>query len=83
MERVGDDIYREMLANYESKYPGRSFLRPKEVADELGCDIKTVRTAIERKHNPIPARNIGAGIHNKTYVIPIAPFIRWSLGRRV
>lgn len=80
---ITNDMFYDMLAQMERRYPGRSFLKPAEIATELGCNIKTVRAAIERKHNPLPARNIGQGLHNKTYIIPIAPFIRWSLGRRV
>ena len=80
---ISNDVYFDMLSQLEKRYPGRTFLKPNEVAQELGCNIKTVRLAIERKHNPIPARNVGGGIHNKSYVIPMAPFVRWSLGRRI
>jgi len=74
--------YYEMLELIEKKYPDRAFLKPKEAAEIMGCNIKTVMVAINRRHNSICARNIGSGLHNKSYIIPIPELIRWSLGKR-
>ena len=74
--------YQEMLELIEKKYPGRAFLKPKEVADITNCNIKTVFAAINKRYNALPARNISAGLKNRSYIIPIPEFIRWSLGRR-
>lgn len=63
-------------------YPGRAFLKPKEAAAIMGVNIKTVTAAIERKYNPLPARNVSNGIKNKCYIIPVTELCRWGCGRR-
>lgn len=73
--------YYEMLEMIEKKYPGKLFLKPKEAAEITGCNIKTIVSAINKKYNPLPARNVGGGIQNKSYIIPISEFIRWCLGK--
>ena len=74
--------YYEMLELIEKKYPSRAFLKPKEAAEIMGCNIKTIMAAINKRSNPLPARNISAGIHNKSYIIPVTELCRWGLGRR-
>lgn len=74
--------YQEMLELIEKKYPGRAFLKPKEVADITNCNIKTVMGMLKKRHNALPSKNISAGLKNRCYIIPIPEFIRWSLGRR-
>lgn len=73
--------YYEMLELIEKKYPGRAFLKPQEAAELAGVNIKTLRAAIEKRHNPLPARNVSSGIKNKSYIIPLTEFVRWCLGR--
>ena len=73
--------YYEMLELIEKKYPGRAFLKPQEAATIAGVNIKTIRAAIERRINPLPARNVSTSIKNKSYIIPLTEFVRWSLGR--
>lgn len=76
MEKGMYEIITEM-------YPGRAFLKKHEVARIMGVNIKTVTAAIERKHNPLPARNISNGIKNKSYIIPITELCKWGMGMRV
>lgn len=72
----------ELIELVTKKYPGKAFLKPREAAEVLGCNIKTVYSCIERRYNPLPARNISAGIKNKAYIIPVTELCRWSMGRR-
>lgn len=76
MEKGMYEIITEM-------YPGRAFLKKHEVARIMGVNIKTVTAAIERKYNPLPARNLSNGIKRKTYIIPIDALCRWSEGKRL
>jgi hypothetical protein len=46
-------------------------------------NIKTVIAAIERKYNPLPARNVSNGIKNKSYIIPITTLCKWGEGKRI
>lgn len=71
--------YDELVELIEKQYPGRVFLKPKEAAGIIGCNIKTVVAAIEKRYNALPARNISAGIKNKSYIIPISEFVRWAI----
>ncbi len=73
--------YDELLEMIEKKFPDRVFLHPKEAATIIGCNIKTVYEAIEKKYKPLPAKNIGSGLKNKRYVIPITELISWAIGR--
>lgn len=73
----------EFVKFVTERYPNRAFLKPKEVAELMGVNIKTVVAAIERKHNPLPARNISNGIKNKSYIIPITELCKWGMGMRV
>lgn len=74
------DTLKELISEL---YPGRAFLKPKEAAAVMGVNIKTVIAAIERKYNPLPARNVSSGIKNKSYIIPIPEFCKWGRGARV
>ena len=72
----------ELVEFVRRKYPEKAFLKPKEAAELLGCNIKTIYQCIERRYNPLPARNISGGIKNKSYIIPVTELCRWSMGRR-
>ena len=74
---------KELEARINEKYPDRAFLKPNEAAELMGLNIKTVIAAIERKYNPLPARNISNGIKNKSYIIPITELCKWGCGKRV
>lgn len=74
--------YREQLEivtrKIEEQFPdSMGMLTAEQAAKYLGCDIKTVRSNIKRKVNPLPAKNIGIG--RTVYRIPIASLARWSL----
>jgi hypothetical protein len=63
----------------EEKYPNSlGMLTTEQVADFLGCNVKTVLVNINRKNNPLPAKNIGTG--RKIWRVPITGLARWSLG---
>lgn len=74
--------YYEMLELIEKKYPDRAFLKPKEAAEIMGCNIKTVMVAINKRYNPLPARNVSSGIKNKSYIIPVTELCRWAVRSR-
>lgn len=74
---------KELEARINEKYPDRAFLKPREAAELMGLNIKTVIAAIERKYNPLPARNISNGIKNKSYIIPITELCKWGCGKRL
>lgn len=78
MERKPEGYY-ELLEIIEKQYPGKAFLKPKEIASIMGCDIKTVIAAMNKRYNALPFRNISAGIKNKSYVTPVSEFIRWAI----
>lgn len=75
--------YQELLDFVTAMYPDRAFLSRKEAAKLMGVNIKTVTAAIERKYNPLPARNVSNGIKNKSYIIPITELCKWGMGMRV
>jgi hypothetical protein len=74
---------KELRDLISERFPGKMFIKPKEAAEIMGVNIKTVIAAIERKHNPLPARNISNGIKNKSYIIPITELCKWGMGMRV
>jgi hypothetical protein len=74
--------YYELLELIEKKHPEKAFLKPKEAAEIMGVNIKTIMTAINKKYNPLPARNVGAGVKNKSYIIPVTELARWAVARR-
>ena len=77
-----NESLRELIELVRKKYPEKAFLKPREAAEVLGCNIKTVYSCIERRYNPLPARNISNGIKNKAYIIPVTELCRWSMGKR-
>ena len=73
--------YYELLEMIERKYPNKCFLKPGEAAEVLSCNIKTIKAAIARRFNPLPAKNVGRGERNKIYIIPVTELINWALAR--
>ena len=62
--------------NYElllKKFPNRVSISTKEAAEVMGCSDRTVRSAITRVHNPLPAQKLGKNL----WVIAIPGFARW------
>ena len=79
-EKVG---YRDNLAliteRISETFPeSMGVLTTQQVATFLGCDVKTVLRNIQRRYNPLPARDIGTG--RKVYRIAITELARWTLG---
>ena len=79
-EKVG---YRDNLALIteritESFPDSMGVLTTQQVATFLGCDVKTVVRNIQKKYNPLPARNIGCG--RTIYRVAITELARWTLG---
>lgn len=72
----------ELIELVRKKYPDKAFLKPREVAEVLGCNIKTVYNCIERRYNPLPSRNVSSGIKHKAYIIPVTELCRWAMGKR-
>lgn len=70
MEKPDYRINYEMLLK---KFPDRVAINTKEAAEVLGCADSTVRAAITRVHNKLPAQKIGKNM----WVIPIPSFARW------
>ena len=74
--------YREQLElitrKIEERFPeSMGMLTPAQVAEFLGCNIKTVHNNINRRYNPLPAKNIAVG--RTVWRIPITGLARWSL----
>lgn len=62
--------------NYEillKKFPDRVAINTKEAATVLGCSDRTVRSAITRQRNPLPAQKLGKNM----WAISIPSFARW------
>lgn len=74
--------YYELLELIEKKYPGKAFLKPREAAELLGVNIKTLMAAINKKYNPLPARNVATTLKNRSYIIPVTELIRWALCKK-
>ncbi len=72
MEKSG---YRENYEILRDLFPGRATISTVEAANVVGSDVRTIRAAIERVNDPLPARKIGT----KT-VIPIPALARWMCG---
>ena len=69
--------YRDALEFITQMFPARVALKPSEVAEYLGVNIKTVKDTIQRKRDPLPAKDVGSGKKNHSYIIPIAELARW------
>ena len=79
-EKIG---YRDNLAliteRISETFPNSmGVLTTQQVATFLDCDVKTVLRNIQRRCNPLPARDIGNG--RKVYRIAITELARWTLG---
>lgn len=74
MEKVG---FRENYNFLSEKYPDRAGLSPKEVAELLGADVETIRSATRKKYNPLPCQKLS---ERKT-IIPIVGLARWLCGK--
>ena len=70
MEKQDYRINYEMLLK---KFPDRAAINTKEAAAVLGCADRTIRSAITRVRNPLPAQKIGKNM----WVIPIPSLARW------
>ena len=76
MEKKDYRINLEMLMKL---FPERASISTQEAADVLDCSDKTIRSAIKRRYNPLPAVKISS----KKYLIAIPSFARWlsDIGR--
>lgn len=70
MEKQDYRINLEMLMKL---FPNRASISTQECAEVLSCSNKTVRSAIRRKNNPLPAVKVTP----KMYAIAIPSFARW------
>lgn len=73
--------YREQLEVLLKMFPNRTALNVQEVAKVMNCNERTVKAAIERRKDPLPARNIAqSSAQRKRYLIPITALARWQIG---
>ena len=70
MEKADYRINLEML---KSLFPDCASISTEDTAKALKCSVKTVRSAIRRKNNPLPAVKISS----KMFLIPIPSLARW------
>lgn len=76
--------YRDMLSLLRERvaelFPDKcgAMLSTEQVAAVLGCNVKTVVSNINKRYNPLPAKNIGQG--RKIYRVAITDLARWSIG---
>ena len=76
--------YRDQLVYFKERleelYPERTpiMLTTEQVAEVLGCNVKTVISNINKRYNPLPAKNIGTG--RKIYRVAVTDLARWSIG---
>lgn len=70
MEKQG---YRETLEMLMALFPGKATISPREAAQVLCVDIRTIRSALNRVNNPIPSKKMSG----KKILIPIAQFAKW------
>lgn len=74
--------YREQLElitrKIEERFPeSLGMLTAEQVAEYLGCNVRTVHSNIKRRYNPLPAKNIAVG--RTVWRIPVTGLARWSL----
>lgn len=76
MEKQDYRINLEMLMKM---FPNCVSITTQDTAKALNCSSKTVRSAIRRKNNPLPAVKISS----KMYLVPIPSLARWmsTVGR--
>ena len=70
MEKPDYRINYEMLLE---KFPNRVSITTREAAGIIGCADRTVRAAIKRTRNPLPAQKVGKSM----WVIPLPSLARW------
>jgi hypothetical protein len=68
--------YRANIANIKEAYPGVGALSVLQVASWLGVDRRTVTSMIERRHDPLPAVDVGNG-NLKVYRVSIEALARF------
>ena len=73
--------YRDMLELITGIFPGRTCLHVEEAAKAVGVNRKTITEAINKIREPLPARTVGRGKKNRTYIIPITGLARWAVSR--
>jgi hypothetical protein len=64
--------YRSTIGLLTALYPGRVSITPREAAEAMHANIKSIYGAIRRATNPLPSKQIGDKV-----VIPLAAFARW------
>ena len=69
MEKEG---YRETLEFLMKRYPDKVSFSPREVAEIMDCNLKTVYSSLTRRRDPIPHKRVG-----KKIVIPLTALARW------
>ena len=69
--------YRQMLEIVLQRFPNRIAVTPKEIADVLGIDQKTVYQACKKERNPIPCVRLS----KRMILIPISEFATWLAER--
>ena len=68
--------YRANIANLREVFPNVGALTVEQVAKWLSVDRRTVKALIQRRSNPLPAIDIGAG-KNKVYRVPVEGLARF------
>lgn len=66
-----------MLEIVLQRFPDRITVTPKEIADALGIDQKTVYQACKRERNPMPCVRLS----KRMILIPISQFVTWMAER--
>ena len=69
MQKAG---YQEAYEMLREKFPDKIAIDADEVAAVLGANIKTVYSAIRRRHNPLPAKKLCG-----KWIIPLTELARW------
>lgn len=68
--------YRDELEAVRGAFGSKDTLTLQEVADYMSVDRHTVSRLINRRNNPLPAINVGAG-KKAVYRISVTQFARW------
>lgn len=68
--------YRANIANLREVFPNVGALTVEQAAKWLSVDRRTVKALIQRRSNPLPAIDIGAG-KNKIYRVPVEALARF------
>lgn len=70
--------YRTNIERIQEMFPGDGMLTVVDVARWLKVDRRTVTALIERRRDPLPAVDIGAGGRNKAYRVSVEALARFS-----